>query len=272
VAPVLVVITAVLANRRCSYQRRAIMRDLVALGTPVAIGLASQAAYNYARFDDAREFGLTYQLTDRPFDTQEKYVLPNLVSYLSSEVAWSCAFPFASLPGERELTQRIIWPEDYDTGEHPKGERVSGILIATTVSWLLVFWLWRSARATPAALRSLQLRISSSELWLLACALALLLGMAPASRMWMANSRFLQDGMAGILLASTLAAFWLVRRRRRGLRPLTAVASVCYVSLALHTIGVGVLLGFTGHMENFRRENKPLFETLRRDMSVCATR
>jgi hypothetical protein len=56
------------------------------------------------------------------------------------------------------------------------------------------------------------------------------------------------------------------------LGPLTVMARVCYVFLALHTIGVGILLGFTGHMDNFRRENKHLYEYLQRDLSVCSKR
>lgn len=271
--PVLVVLSAVLANRRCSYPLRVIARDMLALGLPVVICLGAHAAYNYARFDSPSEFGLTYQLTSRPFGARWRFVLPNLVSYLSSEVAWSCEFPFASLPVKRELTDRIIWPEDYDSGDHDKGETAAGIFVATTICWLLWVWLGRACRGAPDALRRWRLRISNHELWLLACALALLLAMAPASRMWMANTRFLQDGMAGLLLASLLAGFWIIRRKRRTtLGPLTVLARVCFIGLALHTIAVGVLLGFTGHMENFRRENKALYEYLQRDLSICSRR
>jgi hypothetical protein len=269
-APLLVLLTSYVAMRRCRFQRRELLRVLFALGTPIALGLLAYAIYNYERFGSVREFGLKYQLTSRPFGTKARFFWPNIVSYLSSDVAWSCDFPFARLPMERELPKLIRWPDDYDIGDYEKGERAAGIFVATTVCWLLWLWLWRAARALRLRLGQHAPRMSDSELLFTGAGLAMLLTMAPASRMWMANMRFLQDGMGGLLLLTTMTVFWALRRTHAPhLWPLRKTFNVVFVGLALHTIVTGVCLGFTGHMDNFEGENPRLFSRLSDELSVC---
>jgi hypothetical protein len=269
-APLLVLLTAYVAMRPRRFERREVLRVLFALGTPVAVGLLAYAIYNYERFGSVKEFGLKYQLTSRPFGNKARFLLPNIVSYLSNKIAWSCEFPFVRLPMEREMSTLIRWPDDYDIGDYEKGERAAGILLATTVCWLLWLWLWRGVRALRELLRGRKPRMSDAELLFGGAGVAMVLTMAPAARMWMANMRFLQDGIGGLLLLTTLAVFWMLRRTRgSGLAPLRTTFNVVFVGLALHTITTGVLLGFTGHMDNFEEENPHLFSRLSDEFSLC---
>ena len=275
VAPMLAAITTWAAWRRFAYTPSATLRACAELAGPIALSLLGYGVYNHARFDDALEFGLTYQLTGRPFANLSRFLLPNLVSYLSAEIDWSCHFPFVTVPMHQHLTQLIRWPPGYDIGDDEKGERVAGLLVATTWCWLLCIWVWRfGSRAiryalgrTSVATRS---RLSDVESWLLLCSVAILASMLPAARMWMANMRFLQDGAGGLLIASTLAGFWLIRNAARVHPVLGTLARTSYAALAVHSVFVGICLGFTGYMNNFESENPKLNRALVDKLSVCA--
>ena len=277
VAPLLVLGIALVAERQSGYRLRGIVTSLFALGTPVALGILSYAIYNKLRFDSFTEFGLKYQLTSRPFGTDTRFFLPNLISYFTSEVEWSCQFPYLRLPMTRTLSPLISWPEDYDTGEWDKGERTAGLIFAMTLSFLWAVW---PVRAAVSCMRRLtgwragaSFSLSDRELFLVGSASAVLFAMLPASRMWMANMRFLQDAAGGLLLGAIGAAFWLLRPAAVRVRPFARLrrraGALLYAVLSLHTIAAGVCLGFTGHMNNFQEENPKLFKRLQQELSLC---
>jgi hypothetical protein len=271
VAPWLVLITALFAQRDSGWKLRPVLRDLFALGVPVALCIVLYAVYNYERFDSIREFGLKYQLTWRPFTGKRRYVLPNLVSYLSSNLGWSCEFPYVRIPIHQHLSKLIRWPDDYEIGDYDKGERVAGLFVGTAFCWLLFVWLWRGFLGARRLLNEGRVvGLSRAEAWLLACAGAILCSMIPASRMYMANMRFLEDGVAAPLLAAGLAGLWLLRQTHSSPRKLVrALGPLTYIGLAAYTIFVGVCLGFSGHYDNFEKENEPLFKHLVEKYSVC---
>jgi hypothetical protein len=197
-------------------------------------------------------------------------VIPNLVSYLTTDIAWSCRFPFVTSPGHRELASWIAWPTDYWTGNFPAGERAIGLTVATVICWLWCAWFYRAARSSW---RWLQRRTpwpwSDRELWLSGVSCALICGIAPASRMWMANVRFLEDICGGVTLGALGAGFWLMTRS--GSRAARQLASTTYALLALYTVIVGVCLSFTGHTDNFEKQNPELFKHMRDQLSLCAS-
>jgi hypothetical protein len=272
VAPLLVVVTALAAHRSSGYPMPAVIRSLVALGLPVVGTLGMLLVYNKLRFDSFGEFGLKYQLTGTPFTSESRFIVPNIVSYLTGELDLSCKFPFVRLSMTRELTKLIHWPDDYDLGTWDKGERAGGILLATSFCWLWCGWLWRTARGAWSALARLRdrERAPTGELWLLGSAIALTLSLGPATRMWMANQRFLEDAIGGILLGGIGAGIWMLKRSQRSEHAASRVlATSLFVVLSLHTIVTGACLGFTGHMDNFGNENPALFEKLKAKLSLC---
>ena len=278
-APLIVLVTAwcALSARGLPHKARELVAPLSALGAPVAASLVLYAWYNQARFGAFNEFGLHYQLTGRPYETAGRFFLPNLASYLGAAVQWSCEFPFVWLPEQRELSSLITWPSDYDLGDAENGERVGGVLVATTLCWLWGVWLWRAGRWVCLKYRRGVAPKTSSqrERWLILSACAVITSGAPASRLYLASMRYLEDAASGLLLGAIAAGFWLVRppaartpaaARRRRLGP------VLFGSLGLHTVFVGVCLGFTGYADTFRKENAVLFRELQRKLSVCELR
>lgn len=270
-APLVVVATAVCAARPRGYAWRTLLRALTAIGAPVAVSLFLYGLYNQLRFDAFYEFGLKYQLTGRPFETAARYFLPNMASYFGAAISWSCKFPFVRLPEHRQLSALIEWPPDYDIGAAENGERVGGVLVATTICWLWSIWFWR---ALTWARRKYKQRIaaatvSNRELWLILCAGAAIASGAPASRLYLASMRYLEDAASGMLLGAIAAGFWLLRPRPLAGRPRRLLGPVLYSSLALHTVFVGICLGFTGYGDSFRKENTALFRQLERTLSVC---
>ncbi|HEX4353555.1 MAG TPA: hypothetical protein VHZ95_11580 [Polyangiales bacterium] len=273
VAPLLALLTtASIAWRERSWSTA--VRSLFALATPIGLGLVAYGYYNYERFDSPFEFGLTYQLTGRPFMNANEYLMPNVVSYAAANLKWSCHFPYARLAVRRHRTHLIDWPDDYDIGSDWNGERVAGVFVATTFCWLGLLWIWRASRwwrsrehddsVAPLAF------LESTQLWLLLCSLACSCALLPVLRMYMANMRFLEDGIGGLLIAAMLGGFWLIDWSRRATRPLLrAFGPTAYVLLALHTSVIGVLLGFTGQNDNFESENADLFGALASKLSVC---
>lgn len=273
--PLVIAATIFCSQRIAGFSLRGLVRSALSLGAPFALGLALYGLYNYERFDSPFEFGLKYQLTGAAFSNENRWFLPNVVSYLTSEIRWSCAFPFARLPRERHLTSLITWPDDYDTGDRWNGETAAGILIAMTICWFWLAWIWRAAdgvrRRRLGAVGTEGEAVAHRELWLVLVSLAAICSLAPASRMWMANMRFLQDAAGGLLLGALGAAFWLFGRehivaaRARLRRALLTL----YAVLALHTAFVGVCLGFTGHTDSFFTENEALSRYLVKHLSIC---
>lgn len=277
--PVVIAATVLCSQRSAGYPLHGLLRASLAIGAPFAIGVGLYAVYNYQRFDSIFEFGLKYQLTGAPFGNENAYFLPNLVSYLTSELHWSCAFPYVRLPRERHLTDLITWPEGYDTGERWNGETAAGILVATTICWFWGAWLLRAILSlsrgrhardiTRDSTQTASVSLSTRELWLLMSSVGAICALGPASRMWMANMRFLQDAAGGILLGALGGAFWLLNWNRNSPTNQRVPFLVLYSILAIHTCFIGVCLGFTGHTDSFISENKPLSRTLVKNLSIC---
>jgi hypothetical protein len=270
-APLVVAATAFCAAR--PYSWRKLLGALCSIGTPVAISLALYALYNQLRFDAFYEFGLKYQLTGRRFETAARFFLPNLASYFGAAISWSCKFPFVRLPEHRQLSSLFSWPSDYDVGDAENGERVGGVLVATTVCWLWSVWIWHAYSWARLKYKSgvARVTLSQRELWLFLCACAVIASAAPASRLYLASMRYMEDAASGMLLGAIAAGFRLLRPSPdpRGAPTRRLLGPLLYGSLGLHTVVVGVCLGFTGYADTFRKENTALFRELERKLSVC---
>jgi hypothetical protein len=274
VTPPMVVIT-VLSVWRCSgYALRPALRAAFALGVPVLLGILAAGWYNYARFGSPTEFGVRFQLSGRLFTSDPAYFLPNLLSYMFAELEWSCRFPFAQLPSARDLWSIVTWPQDYDTGNYELGERVGGLFVTTSICWLLAVWVWRPLRALGSLIwrgtASFRAAFSHTELWLVLCSLSLVFSLLPALFMYLATMRYLADAAGGLSIAGILAGYWLLRQAKRASHPLARVcSSALYALLAAHSVFVGLCLGFSGHTDNFPRENQRLYRRLVDELSVC---
>jgi hypothetical protein len=261
--PLIIVITLGVLWWRCERSARALLKEAIALGTPAALAVVAYAAYNYARFDSLTEFGTSWQASTQRFVTNRIFVIPNIYSYLFAPVHWSCRFPFASAVGYRPLASFIQWPADYATFE-----LVGGLMVLSGWCWLVVVLAYRGGLAVWKRWRYRGLASASTlpvpELWGLLCAASIVLSMVPVLGLWEASMRYTGDAVGGVILASTLAAFWWMRRAHAsGKRALIWSTRAALVALGLHTCIIGACSGIASYGDPFKKQNPALYDSLR---------
>lgn len=246
-----------------------LFQSALALGLLPTAAIGAYAYYNYARFDSVMEFGVTYQITYQKFWTHGAYVVPNLLSYLWAPLDWSCRFPFAFPLENRPPFQFMSWPPGYLTFE-----RVAGVLVMAPWCYLLLLGAWRLIsfcweRAYNPRLSGTAM--SMSELWVLLSSFAILPTMIPVLSLWEASMRYSGDALSGVLMASTLGAFWLVRRGDSSRRPMVRwQARGLVVALGLYTCFVGAFSGVASYSDPLRMNNPTLYRWLESTISVCS--
>jgi hypothetical protein len=246
-----------------------VVRNTLALGVPFACGAVAYGVYNYLRFDSPFEFGTRYQVTLQRFTTHGVYVIPNVYSYLFAPLKWSCSFPFVAGQKFRPLSTLLDWPPGYLTFE-----MVGGVLVMGGFLWLQflhvgwgVRWLLRRLAVSPIP------RYSSTSFihrWVLICAVGFVLSLGPALGLWEASMRYAGDAVGGMVIASVVAAFWLVRRGDDSPYPaMKNLSRIAVLLLGFHSCFVGALTAFTSYDEPFKRYNPTLFHQLVESLSIC---
>ncbi|HVV51997.1 MAG TPA: hypothetical protein VHO06_20170 [Polyangia bacterium] len=266
-----VLLTALLLAPRGERRWRRALADAAWVGGPVAVWLAGLAAYDKARFDSWFEVGLKYQLNTLPLVSSRAYLPFNIFSYLLRPVGTSCRFPFVSALydiGARGFPAGVHLPPGYWSHEPQAGLFVTApfaalsLVAAVFVGRRLVGW-WRAGRRAFALDRRRR-----AELWCLAsfAALALLMPL-PFIAAFDTTMRYLGDFATGTVLLAVWGAWSLLDAARVGW-PRRAVCALL-IGLAAVTIGIGILLGFSGYDEMFKQHNRPLYDLLRHRLSFC---
>ena len=267
--PFLILLTAFILWYQNDWSPRLGFKYLLALGIPATCFLLAHGWYNYARFDSFTEFGIDLQVTGQKFVRESKYIFPNIFSYLFADVDWLCRFPFVIAPEYRKLSTLIRWPSGYATFE-----RAAGMFPTAGVTWLLAIWIWRllayfwlRARGkysyrTP--------RLSAIEAWMLLGAAAICFAMYPTLGQWEASMRYLGDAISGILMASFLAGFWVLRRVDYcGTMQQRLWAHAGFAALALHTCFVGAFSGISTYRDLWQHSNPKLYHQLEKSLTLC---
>jgi len=268
--PVVLANTAAFAWYNSERKWRPWVRDCLALGAPVAAVAVGYGIYNYLRFGAVTEFGVSYQLTMQPFWGNDRYVWPNVFSYLFAPVKVSCRFPFFWIERYRELSKLIEWPSGYQSFE-----LVGGIMLTTGWCWLaciIGIRLLAHLRTTLGAPRPSDgaSRMTSHEAWLLTTALATMVAIVPVLPLWEASMRYVEDATGGILLIATSCAFWLVRRTDVAkLRISRWLSRMVVATLGLQSAAVGSLIAFRSYEDPFMSSNPVLYQELEQRLSVC---
>jgi hypothetical protein len=240
----------------------------LALAVPVGIGTAAYGIYNHLRFDSPTEFGIHYQVTTQPFYGRPEYVIPNIFSYLFALPRWSCRFPFVNIIGDRPLSPMIHWPPGYLIFEP-----VAGILITASWSWLAVLCAWRVgvllfAGARPTTPPSW--RLSHHEVWGLLCSGAIVLSLIPVLELWEASMRYIGDAIGGIVLATTLGVFALVKHTQITHHRFSGLlARAIVLALGLQTCVIGALCAVASYDDPLRKYNPALLHRIDAAFSFC---
>lgn len=218
-------------------------RSIIPFAVPLIVIGVLYGAYNYARFRSPFESGLQYQLTnvslrDYPFcrlctGPELGRFLNNVNQYLFRAPAVSAKFPFF-VPSYNEYDPAVMFPA--------KHEEVIGVV---AVIPLIVFGLFATL---------LVWKTSRTATLLTAAGWLTMFGVSTCA--WM-TARFELDFLPAMILGTVLAIeeFGVTMARALPLRVMTAL-------LAVYSIVVGTLFGFTGRTEAFKRFNPELFERI----------
>ncbi len=272
----LVVVSAVLAEEPVSGRAGTfrVIRNGTYLGIPVGLGCSALLVYNKLRFGSWLEAGVSVQLTTWVFRFSPRYFLPNLHQYLFRLPTFSCRFPYAIVPYEVPIEDVLPkWvPFHYGYGTP---EPVAGMAWAFPLVWMVPVAI---VLALPTArkvfsdrkgfLSAAQLSWNRAVLWCLVAfgTMASLTFVAPLG-LYMATMRYLGDICFGTALLATLGSWTLYARASR--RWHRRFATLLCVGLGGCTIVLGLLLGYQGYGEHFRRSNPDLSATLVRKLSLC---
>jgi len=271
-AAMLVLLTALVPRPHPGNRWLAVLRNLVCLGTPMALGVFGLLYYNRARFDEWFEFGTNWMLNTVHIRASFEYVVPNLYSYFFRPPVESCQFPFLTSPWNMNVSE--AFPSDFRL---PHGywvqEPVVGMFRVAPWTWLLpVAVLCGVHAALPrfgaAGLPSLGV-VRGSRLWC-ACSFGVLATVPalPSIGVFGATMRYLADIAAGLLLLVTWGAWSFLRHIRRKKWTRRAVGAGLSV-LAAGTIMLGLLIGYQGYIGHFQTYNPKLHEQVARSLSLC---
>ena len=266
----LIAATALAVSWPSETRPRTLLWSAVCQGTPAALGVFALLGYNKLRFDEWLEFGTGHQLTTVPLRISSAYVPANLWSYMLAPFHISCRFPFAIqswVSGPKGLPAWIATPWGY-LMEEP----VSGFLRAVPLTWLLPFavvgGVSQALLLRHEARSSEQSRRRLGYLW---CALCFaLLGSASGAVIlgfYFATMRYLVDVTFGLVALSLLGGYSLVAYAPTKLRRI--VSAGVFSSLAASTIVLGLLLGYQGYNDHFKRFNPELDAKIVNALSIC---
>jgi hypothetical protein len=257
---VLLVPTAVVLWRQTPELR---LRAGLATLLPIALAGCGYAGFNYARFGNAMESGISYQLTYvsmRGLSRCSLCTIPEAFRFANNALQYQFApprlsgeFPHASLPSAF-LDPRTSWP-----GGTP--EEILGIVAhvpLTLVASILAILLLAARRKIEE-----QTWIGMSVLggaWLVLFTL---------STCWWIVSRYAFDFQILMLLGTILCLQQLSAAAESwgvSLRPVRAAITV----LAAYSILLGLLLGFEGREGAFRVNNPGLTQRIAKALGVAA--
>jgi hypothetical protein len=268
----LVLVTAWLPRADSGRRWLALLRNLLCLGCPVALGVFGLLYYNRARFDQWFEFGTNWMLNTVHLRASLDYVIPNLYSYFLRPPITSCEFPFFTSPWDvaanKAFPAEFVLPDGYWVQEP-----VVGALRAAPWTWFLPVAAFFSIRAALPRLGSTPLpclgTVRGSRLWCACCfGIVGTVTALPSIGVFAATMRYLEDVTAGLLLFATWGAwsvYQMLRRKKWARRAFGGAMGV----LAAGSIALGLLLGYQGYNGHFAYFNPKLHERLTRHYSLC---
>jgi hypothetical protein len=225
---------------------------------------AGLAWFNYARFGNILESGLSYVLTGINFDPffSVGYLLPNAYSILLRPLQFTPdKFPFLTLL----LKKDVVWPSFIHLPPmYYWSEQVAGILVTIPFLWLLgillyqgIQWFlsWALENPRKEAEESLE-RIPTWLAWMSALGMLsqffMVIGYVSISERYLFNLAPLLILLTGILVWEGYHRLIKKPFRRRFLLFLTSL-------LGIVTIGFGLLINFKGEESRFETNNPHLY-------------
>ena len=254
-------------------QTRSGLLSAAAFGLPLVVAAGMLAWYNYARFGSIFEFGFRYAITMldqnryRAVLFSSSYLGPNAYMYLLNPPSLSGLFPFV----------KPVWNEEYVMAFNSRfhaiynSERIIGLIY---VAPFLLFGLVPLAAAftgMPRLVRTWAVSDSRDEAgangrifdWftLTLCGLGLL-QLLVVFLVFYATMRYFMDAIPTLVILSMLG-FWHLYRRLPQNGLLRGGFILGASGLALFTILMGVLIGFSSDVPRLKAVNPALLVHLK---------
>ncbi|HEX8619531.1 MAG TPA: hypothetical protein VF911_18265 [Thermoanaerobaculia bacterium] len=234
--------------------RRMVVTTAIALAVPIFIVGGSYAVYNYQRFDSPFQTGLAYQLTTKSMlhdvpcslcsASDFSRFMNTLMHYIFFPPKFVSTFPFADLRAN---------DVDPSTSFPALPEQVGGIAAVTPLAMLgsaLALLLLLAKRVRNPATRATMFILGGG--WIVLLTLS--------TCTWVV-ARYSLD-FAGLLIVGGVIAveqgLTFLRESGVAVRPLR----IAVITLAIYSVATGLLLGFTGRAQAFRRMNPERFEAI----------
>lgn len=244
---------------------RPALRLVPAGALPYALLTIGHFVLNQLRFGSWSEYGASYQM-GVPFTMGPRFLLPNLWNYAFHPLHFSCEFPFLEVRWNATvLPAWLPYPADYEPWEP-----LAGLFKVIPFSWLLAAPLLSFAPALRARARELQPNPREARRWRwFRCVLvvATLASSVPVLMLFVSSLRYQAEFTPGLLVLCTLAGWSLLAAPST--RTGRTLAALSYTTLAIASIVLGALFGFSGYHRHFELNNPELWHRLREWLSTC---
>jgi hypothetical protein len=250
---------------------RPVLRDGTWMAAPMVASGLGLLVYNQLRFENWFEFGTKLQLSTMKFRYSSEYFIANLYSYIFSPFNASCEFPQLRQEWNRGLGVLPKWisvPSDYLVTEP-----VVGWGWAAPVAWFGLVALVVAARkvhalSTGSTSNEEQAHGYRSYIFCVLCfvVLSTTTGFADMG-LFLATMRYLADVTNGLVLLGLLGAFSAYSAARS--TALRRVVSVGVLVVMGGTIAAGLMLGYQGYLDHFKRYNPSLHAEYVKSLSTC---
>jgi hypothetical protein len=236
-------------------RRKPSMKMIAASLAPLAIVAIAMLWYNAARFGDPLEFGVRYQLTHVDMSGRKVCSLctvpevarfaNNIGHYLFWPLHIQSTFPFLDAMPAR-LDSAVSWPTPGNMTEQIIGiAPLAPLMILGTLVALLL-----ALRPGPKDL------VTRSALQVMAGAWLIVFGL---STCWWIVARYSLDFMLLMSAASVICIENALTRLRATTIRFAPIRAMI-IALACYSILTGILLGFVGPGDAFKRANPAVFE------------
>jgi hypothetical protein len=236
-------------------RRKPSMKMIAASLAPLAIVAIAMLWYNAARFGDPLEFGVRYQLTHVDMSGRKVCSLctvpevarfaNNIGHYLFWPLHIQSTFPFLDAMPAR-LDSAVSWPTPGNMTEQIIGiAPLAPLMILGTLVALLL-----ALRPHPKDL------VTRSALQVMAGAWLIVFGL---STCWWIVARYSLDFMLLMSAASVICIENALTRLRATTIRFAPIRAMI-IALACYSILTGILLGFVGPGDAFKRANPAVFE------------
>ena len=226
------------------------IRDMLAFGLPVFMGLMLIFAYNYARFGSWREFGMSYQLMGpgNPWDLMFTFkVIPSaLFHYFLNPPKISAFFPYFTIYDNFPLP----WKTKWDLPDGIFGIFYLSPIILVSLFFPIIFYRMK--------INDIFFIFTITFLNLSGILICIFLGFISGA----CTSRYLSDFLIFLLISSCITISIIINRINTSFKALLLI-------LLLFSITLNIFIGYVGLYDLFKKSHFETYARIESWTSAC---